>query len=99
LVTRKFRLAKNFVESGQVKSYIIAMTGKNVALALGLSLAVSVVAAVGYAFYPLILVMVAGHEGTGIGSLGGDIWKSLLVIEPILFIAVLGLLEWQSGKR
>ncbi len=83
---------------------IVAMTGKNIFMALLLSLILTFILAVIYAFYPLIPIILSNvnRENGGIGAVGGGLstrfLKALLIVEPVLFIAILAFLRWRSVK-
>ena len=74
------------------------MTGKNVLLALLLSVILTFVVAVTYIFYPLLIVMIDNREGIGIGAVGGGLSIFLFIIEPVLFIVIFAILQWRSRK-
>ncbi len=74
------------------------MTGRNVLLALLLSLILTFVVAVIYIFYPLIIGMISNREGSGIGAVGGGSSILLFIIEPALFIVIFAVLQWRSKK-
>ena len=82
------------------------MIGRNILLALLLSLILSFAVVIIYAFYPLVFVILSSilsnQEGRGIGAVGGD-WsmqflKVLLIVEPILFIFIFALLKRKNRK-
>ena len=74
------------------------MTVRNVSLALLLSLILTSVVTVIYIFYPLISVMIANREGSGIGAAGGDLSILLFIIPPISFIVIFAFLQRRSKK-
>jgi Na+/glutamate symporter len=80
------------------------MTGKNIFLALLLSLVLTFILAVIYAFYPLIPIILSNvnRENGSVGAVGGGLsarfLKALLIVEPVLFIAILAFLRWRSAK-
>jgi len=74
------------------------MTGRNVLLALLLSLILTFVVAVIYIFYLLIIVMISNREGSGIGAAGGSLSILLFIIEPVLFIVIFAVLQWRCKK-
>jgi hypothetical protein len=76
---------------------------RDIFFALLLSLAAAFLAAVAYAFYPLISAVVAGLRGSragagsgGIGAVAGGGVSSLLtmiVVEPVFFLIIFALLR------
>ncbi len=75
------------------------MIGRNILVALLLSLILSFIVVIIYAFYPLISVMLSNQEGSGIGAISSvQIMKGLLIVEPLLFIVIFALLQWRSRK-
>ena len=74
------------------------MTGRNVLLALVLSLVLSFIGTAIYIFYPLTMAILRNNEGAGIGATGGGL-KTFFIIEPILFIIIFVLLQWKNKKR
>jgi hypothetical protein len=74
------------------------MTGRNVLLALVLSLILSIIGTGIYIIYPLIMAILRNDEGVGIGATGGGL-KAFFIIEPILFIIIFALLQWKHKKK
>jgi hypothetical protein len=74
------------------------MTGRNVLLALLLSLILTFAIAVIYIFDPLIIVMITNREGSGIGATGGSLSIFLFIIEPALFIVIFAFLQRRSKR-
>lgn len=75
------------------------MIGRNVLLALLLSLLLTFVVTVVYIFYPLIIVIITDREGAGIGSASGGLNVFLLfAVEFVLFVIIFSALQWM-GKR
>ena len=77
-------------------------TARNVLSALVLSLTLSFLAAVVYAFYPILAAALAGllrsGDGTGgIGAVAGGVGASVLLVfllaEPVLFLIIFALLR------
>lgn len=88
----------------------MAMTGKNVFLALSLSMFLTLVLTVLYAFYPVwsaILGIIwrsmfaSGPESSGITAVAGGMSGSslkILLVEPLLFLLIFMLLQRRSVK-
>ncbi len=74
------------------------MTGKNVFLALILSLITSFIGTVIYVLSPLITVIMRNDEGAGTGAASGGL-QAFFIIEPIIFIIIFALLQWRSKKK
>ncbi len=75
------------------------MIGRNILLALLLSLILSFIVVIIYAFYPLISVILSNQEGNGIGAISSvQLMNGLLIVEPIMFIVIFALLQWRSRK-
>lgn len=75
------------------------MIGRNILLALLLSLILTFAIAVIYIFYPLIFDMIINRKGSGIGAAGGDLSVFLFIIEPILFIVIFAFLQRKTKKN
>jgi hypothetical protein len=75
-------------------------TFRNALLAFVLSVAISLIVAVIYIFYPLITVMFSARQGAGIVGISSteNVFCVLLIIEPILFIIIFVLLQWKNRK-
>ncbi len=68
------------------------MTGKNILLALLLSLFITLIIGIIWVFYPLLTVIISNQEGSGIGGAGGSLSFSLVAIEVVLFIIIFAVL-------
>ena len=74
------------------------MTGKNVLLALILSLILSFIGTVIYILSPLIMVIIRNDQGAGVGAASGGL-QTFFISEAILFIIIFALLQWRSNKK
>lgn len=83
-----------------------AMMGRNITLALLLSLILTFLLAIIYALFPLISAMLGDlfrSPGTGgitavAGGIGGPFFLMLLLIEPILFLIIFALLKRKRAR-
>ena len=85
-------------------------TVKNILLALLLSLSLTLVVAACYTFYPVILLILSSlwnriasqPESNGIAAVAGGVSESflkvLVVVAPILFFIIFGLLQKRTVK-
>jgi len=86
-------------------------TGKNILLALLLSLSLTLVVAACYTFYPVILLILSSlwnriassqPDSNGIAAVAGGVSESflkvLVVVAPILFFIIFGLLQKRTVK-
>lgn len=89
-----------------------AITGRNILLALLLSLVLTLVIAVFYTFSPMITAILSllwrgivsrGPESSGVGAVAGGVSESflkvLVLVAPILFFIILALLHKRSLKH
>jgi uncharacterized membrane protein len=86
----------------------LTATSRSLLIALPLSLALTFILAVVYAFYPLIAMTVAGFsEGTagtgGVGAVAGGVGESflwaVLLLEPLLFLLIFTALMRRRAPR
>jgi hypothetical protein len=88
------------------------MAGRNILLALLLSLPLTIAFGVLYTFYPLILAALSliwrgiasnGPQTGGIGAVAGGVsvsfLKMLVISDAIIFLLIFGLLQTTSIKR
>ena len=78
------------------------MTGRNILLALALSIALTVAIEMVYmlyAFYPLIAARSGWGPSAGIGAIGGAGFLLPFVIGPVLFVTILGVLKRRSNRK
>jgi hypothetical protein len=80
---------------------LCSMRTKNLLLALGLSIVLTVVleaAYIVYALYPLIAAWLDIGQPAGIGAIGGLLLVLPFMIGPFLFVAIFGALQWRSNR-
>ena len=82
------------------------MTGRNIFLALMLSVPLTFVVVIAYTFYPFISVLLSNalsSSGTGgVGAVAGGVsslFLSALLVAPILFLIIFALLQRRSATR
>ena len=89
-----------------------AMIGRNILLALSLSLPLTLALAVLYTFYPLILAILrivwkgivsSGPQSSGIGAVAGGVsesfLKTLVIVAAVIFLLIFALLQKRSMKH